>query len=363
MNTFPSQASSNLSRYFLYAALTLALYLAYLLLSPFLHTLIIAIVLTILFHPLHLRILSTFKNRFPSLASLCTCIVIVLGVLVPLVLLVVAMAQQGVLLFNGIVAWVKEGGLGDYSHLAVLGKLQLLLEKYLPYVDVDKLDIQGSIVQFSKTMGEVLLRNLTSIIGNVTSLLIQFFLMVFIMFFLFKEGRSMLDRGLHSIPMSADNKDKVLQRIATVSRSTVLGNFITALLQGLVVGVASAIAGYQGFFWGAVSGISSMIPIVGTALVWTPISVYLAIQGRYGMLVFFLIWNILLGSVVDNIVRPKLLGRKGGIPTLLIFLSVMGGLQVFGILGILYGPIIFSICGVLLYIYELENVDVLGEAK
>jgi len=127
--------------------------------------------------------------------------------------------------------------------------------------------------------------------------------------------------------------------------------------------VASAIAGYQGFFWGAVAGISAMIPIVGTALVWGPMSVYLAIQGRYGMLIFFLVWNILLGTVVDNIVRPKLLGRKGGIPTLLIFLSVLGGLQVFGILGILYGPIIFSICGVLLYIYELENADVLDETK
>ena len=92
-----------------------------------------------------------------------------------------------------------------------------------------------------------------------------------------------------------------------------------------------------------------------------PMSIYLIIQGRYGMLVFFLVWNILLGAVVDNIVRPKLLGRTGGIPTLLIFLSVLGGLQVFGILGILYGPIIFSICGVLLYIYGLENADVLDE--
>ena len=361
MTTLPPPASSNLSRFFLYAALVLALYLAYLLLSPFLHTLIIAIVLTILFYPLHLRLLKTLKNRFPSLAAICTCIIIVLGVLVPLALLAVSMAQQGVLLFNNIVTWVKAGGFTDLSHMAVLGKLQPLLEKYLPYVDVDKLDIQGSVVQFSKSMGEVLLRNLTSIIGNVTSLLIQFFLMMFIMFFLFKEGRSMLDRGLHSIPMSSENKKKVLQRITTVSRSTVLGNFVTALLQGLVVGVATAVAGYQGFFWGALAGVSSMIPIVGTALVWGPISVYLAIQGRYGMLVFFLLWNTLLGTVVDNIVRPRLLGRKGGIPTLLIFLSVLGGLQVFGILGILYGPIIFSICGVLLYIYELENADVLDE--
>ncbi len=356
----PSSGRLDLSRLFLYAFLGLSLYLAFSLLKPFLHTLVISIVLASLFHPMHARISRAFRNRYPVLASSCTCAIIVLGVVIPLGLITLAIAEQGFNLFSSINEWVKSGGMERAAQSASFEWFRGILDHYVPYVDMERFDVQGNLISLSRSMGEVFLKGLTSFIGNVTSLIIHFFLMLFILYYFFKEGQDMLQRAMQSIPMSHDNKERVIQHIRVVSRSTVLGIFLTAVLQGIVGGAAALFVGLPGLFWGAMTGFTSLLPLVGTALVYGPISLFLLFKEQYIACLFYLSWNVVLNNVVDNIIRPKLMGRQGGVPPLLVFLSILGGLQVFGILGILYGPLIFGLCGILLYLYDLENADLLG---
>ena len=187
------------------------------------------------------------------------------------------------------------------------------------------------------------------------SFVMGFLIMLFVLFFAFRDGERMLAYLRHLSPLSSTQEDALIARVGDTTRAVVLGMGVTALAQGLAAMIAFRIAGIPALFWGSMLGASSIIPVVGTALVWVPAVGYLLIIGKTGAAVFVAAWCMIVVGSLDNFLRPLLMGGRVGMSAMLVFFAILGGLQAFGPVGILYGPLIFGLCAVCLYIYELEN--------
>lgn len=178
--------------------------------------------------------------------------------------------------------------------------------------------------------------------------------MLFVLFFLLRDHDKLISTLRHILPFSRSQEDKLLSEIEAVSKSAVLGSFLTALAQGLAGGIAMWMAGFPGLFWGTMMGFASFIPVVGTALIWVPATLYLFLIGDTAWAIFLLVWCIAVVGSIDNILRPLLMQGSGGMNTMMIFFSLLGGLQLFGLIGLIYGPLVFAITIVLFNIYEEE---------
>ena len=184
---------------------------------------------------------------------------------------------------------------------------------------------------------------------------VGFMIMLFVLFFALRDGRAMLEYLRHLSPLSRTAEDALLARIRDTTRAVVLGTGATAVAQGLASMIAFRAAGIPALFWGAVLGASSIVPVIGTALVWVPAVGYLLLVGKPMAALFVAGWCMVVVGSIDNFLRPLLMGERVGMSSMLVFFSILGGLQAFGPVGVLYGPLIFGLCAVCLYIYELEN--------
>jgi predicted PurR-regulated permease PerM len=167
----------------------------------------------------------------------------------------------------------------------------------------------------------------------------------------------MVERGRYFSPLRKDQEDRILTGVRVVAKSVLLGTFLTALCQGLVGGIGLALVGIPGLFWGTVMGFSSLIPLIGTALVWVPAAVYLVLLGKMKAAAFLAVWCVVLVGSIDNFLRPFLMRGEAKMSTFYIFLAIVGGVQYFGLTGILYGPLILSFAMIMLYIYGVEYED------
>jgi predicted PurR-regulated permease PerM len=223
-------------------------------------------------------------------------------------------------------------------------------------VNLQSLQLSQRILQASTALGKILLNQGGSIFGDVTALFGQFLLMLFAFFFMVRDLDVLLRTSLHLLPLSASHERKIIEKVTEVARSAILGTLVTALAQGVAGGIAFQIAGLPGVFWGTVMAFTALIPLAGTTVIWGPAALYLILSGHWGYGIFLLLWGILVVSMLDNILRPLFMAGKGknATSTLLIFLSLLGGVNYFGLVGILYGPLVVGLTLVLLYIYSLE---------
>lgn len=296
-----------------------------------------------------------------NLASLVTSIVVVFLIALPMVGFTTALVNQGVHSVNDIQAWLKAGNLEKVIRSPRFIKIEERAKHYIRFVDLDKLDVQGNLIKGSKVFGQYLITRGAGILSNLASIIMRFFIMVFLLYYLLKDGPEMLEKVKYLSPLQTDQEEKIFNKIKSVSRSALLGTFLTAFAQGFAGGIGLAITGIPGFFWGAMMGFASLIPVIGTAIVWVPASVYLFIVGKSGWAIFLIIWSVVVVGSLDNFLRPFLMKGEAGMSPFFVFLAIIGGIQVFGLIGILYGPLILGLCAVLIYIYEIEYAELLED--
>lgn len=184
--------------------------------------------------------------------------------------------------------------------------------------------------------------------------------MLFVLFFLLRDHDKMVATVRNVLPLSRSQEDALFSEVQTVAKSAVLGSFMTALAQGVAGGFAMWLCGFPGLFWGSMMAFASFIPVVGTALIWVPVTLYLLLLGQWEWALFLTGWGIIVVGSIDNVLRPLLMqGGDSNMNTLLIFFSILGGLQLFGLIGLIYGPIIFGVTLVLFKLYEIEFKDFL----
>jgi len=349
-------------RPFLVVVLLFSLFLTYLIIRPFLHTLIMAVILASLFHPLQVRVVRLYRNR-ESLAALTVVLVIVFVILIPIFLFFTALVSQGVEAVNHMTVWLSEGNLERLLESERALTIMNWLHTRMTFLEFQRLDLQAELMKYSTDFGQFLISKGAAILGNVVNLITNFLIMVFLLFYLVRDGSEMVDGVKYLSPLREDQEDRIIGGIRTVARSVLLGSFLTALAQGIAGGIGLAIVGIPGLFWGTIMGFSSLIPVVGTALVWMPAVVYLFLLGETQYAVFLLIWSIILVGSIDNFLRPFLMRGEARMSPFYVFLAIIGGIQYFGLVGILYGPLIMSFAMVMLFIYGTEFSDLLESMR
>jgi predicted PurR-regulated permease PerM len=211
-------------------------------------------------------------------------------------------------------------------------------------LDVDLAQLQTWIAQGSKET----LQTLASLTGNAfigaIGTVVGFVLMQFMLFFFIRDGGEMMQTARELIPMAEPHKAKLFDHLAAVTRAMVYGTGLTALIQGTLVGISFLIVNLPSpVVFGVIAALVALLPFGGTALVWGPAALVLAIEGRWGATIFMLIWGTVLVSLVDNVVRPMLVSGRANVGTLTVFIGVLGGLAAFGAIGLFLGPVVLAL--------------------
>jgi predicted PurR-regulated permease PerM len=227
------------------------------------------------------------------------------------------------------------------------------MTKVLPEGALDPENIRTRALAAAGLMGRQFASLSTTMLGSLTHLLVNFLLLFFVLFFVLRDHDKLIAFLHRALPLSRTQEETLFQEVKVVSKSALLGSLLTAVTQGFVGGFGLWLAGFPGVFWGSVMAFTSLIPFVGTALIWVPAALYLLVTGEWEWSVFMLLWGVLVVGSIDNFLRPMFM-QGASMNTVVVFFSLIGGLQVFGLVGLIYGPLIFSIALVLFKLYESE---------
>jgi predicted PurR-regulated permease PerM len=226
------------------------------------------------------------------------------------------------------------------------------------HVSIDQ--VQAWILNGAKKLLQKLAASGGSVVMGAVGTVVNFLLMVFVLFFVLRDGPAVSQRVMALLPISQERRDRAVAYLADVTRAVFLGIGVTALVQGALVGVAFWITGLPSpLVFGVLAALLALVPMVGTALIWVPAAIYLATVGEYWQAIFMALWGALLVSAVDNFLRPLLISGRADVPTLAVFLGVMGGLSAFGFIGLFLGPILL---GIVIALFRFEDAEISGAA-
>ncbi len=303
----------------------------------FLQPIFWAAIMGILFLPVQNRIEARMVGR-PSWAAFVTLLVILVTVLAPTILVAGAVADQGLQLYQRLQR-------GDIEPGALLSRLQEGLPPELAgllerigiapggleeRISHAALDASGFIAGLALDVGQ-----------NVGRFAALFFIMLYLLFFVLRDGGRILDRLVWALPLGDERERDLFAKFSEVSRATIKGTLVVGTVQGTLGGIIFAILGIQGaVFWGVVMVFLSILPAVGAAIVWLPAAVILLMGGSWIRGLILLGFGTVVISLVDNVLRPILVGRDTKMPDWLILVSTLGGLTTFGISGFVIGPVI-----------------------
>ena len=313
-----------------------ALYLCWLMLQPFLDVLLWALVLVIIFHPVHKRILARTKS--PSWSALLSSLLVILTILVPLSLLTLAVVRELSALAQNLQANV-DSFLNPNSPL--MGKILSWLGQF---VDVNQLRSQQFISERLQSMSGVIAGRTLGFLGGFLGAVVQTFFVIFTMYYLFRDGERLRAALRYALPVEGPQASEIFQRASEVIGASVYGVLVIAAIQGTIGGIAFWLLSLpSALLWGVVMILLSMIPMAGAFIVWVPAAIYLAATGHWVKALILTLVGLFVIGTIDNFLRPKLVGEKTRLHELLIFFSVLGGLQVFGILGLVLGPVVVAL--------------------
>ncbi len=323
----------------------IALYLCWQMVRPFVGVLAWAAVLVIVFYPVHLRLLS--KTKRPSLAALISCLLVILIILVPVAFVTFAVLNEA----SGAVQNLQAAVIYVLDPASPLSGRPL---RWLSqYVDIEELRSQAYLIERLKGVSGAIAGRTLGFLGGLVGVIVQMFFVVFTMYYLFRDGDRILEKVRDALPLDQEQAEAIMVRTRDVVGASVYGVFSIAIIQGTLGGLAFWFLGLpSAIVWGVAMVFLSMIPMLGAFLVWVPAAIYLAATGQYGKAIFLVLWGTLVIGMIDNFLRPKLVGGRTKMHELLIFFAVLGGLQVFGVLGIVLGPVVAAIAMALVDIFR-----------
>lgn len=306
--------------------------------SQFLMAIFMAGIFSAMLTPFH-RWLTAKLRGHAHLASLLTIFGIIILVLAPLSILVGIVAAQAVTVGRSVTPFVEEF-INEPSALAQYFEKLPFYDLILPYRDI-LIERVGQAVAVVSTF---LVNSLSSATMVTVQAIIGTVIMLYVMFFFFSMGSVLLNKILYFLPLRDEDEQRLLKQFTSVTRATIKGTFIIGLMQGTICGFAFSLAGIQGaVFWGTVMAVASVIPAFGTALVWGPAAIILVLIGDWvGVIILVVICGLISGNL-DNLVRPRLVGKDTQMHDLYILFGTLGGISMFGILGIIVGPIIAAL--------------------
>lgn len=319
------------------AAAGFVAYLCVLILTPFLYVIAWSAVLAITFHPVHRYLVE--KTGHVSLSALLCSTLVLIAFVIPLLFVTGVAVNQFLALGKSIQeTFTREGG------LEASGPLGRAYEWITRRLGLDAGGIVEWMTQHASELARTGAEYTLSIAASVTRAVMSFVFIIFAMFLLFRDGDRMVARIPDLLPFERSRSEAMLIRIRDVIYGGVYGVVVIALLQGTLCGGMFWLLGIpSAALWGMITVLTSVLPLVGAAAVWVPGAVYLVAIGEWPRAIVLVVWGTTVVSGVDNFLRPRLVGGRVGLSELVMFFALLGGLQVFGILGIVLGPVLFAI--------------------
>ena len=304
----------------------------------FLVSLILAGVFAAMARPFFVGLTERLRGR-PRIAALITLLVLLLLIFVPFSAFLALVVAQAVDIAEAAGPWISEQTarweelLASAHDLPVVGHL-------LP----DEAAIASRVTDFAGTAGGFLVSNLQAATTGTVNLVLQLFVMLYALYFFLTDGPSILSRILYFTPLKAEEEGALIDRFVSVTRATIKGSILVGLIQGALAGAAFFVLGLPGAaFWSTIMAVLSVIPVLGSGIVWAPAAVILMSTGRVVAGLGLAAWGLLLVSTVDNFLRPRFVGRDTKMHDLLVLLSTFGGLAMFGLVGFIIGPIVAAL--------------------
>lgn len=338
------------SLFFLIAAVIF--YLFYQLIAPFIAPIVWAGVFAILFFPLYEKLLGKVKSR--GFSSLIVCLIIVVLIIGPITYLFVALVSEAANAVAKVNAMIKSGELEQMLSID-LPWIDAAKEKLSRYYDLSKINLDQIIKQSIESVSGVLLNQTSWLITNTTRLVFYFILMIFTLYYFFKDGEAIIAKTKRLMPLTPSQIKVTFRQLQEVIQATMYGGVVVALVQGLIGGVMFAIVGIpSAVFWGAIMAFLSVIPFVGAFIVYIPAGIILIIGGSYVKGIIVIAVGSIVISQIDNVLRPFLISGRTSMHPLLLFFTILGGVYLFGLLGIVLGPLIAAVFVTLLKIFEFK---------
>lgn len=320
--------------YLLLAAVSI--FLGYVL-KPFFFAIFWAVLIAAVFAPLNRRFNQKFKS--PNLAAGLTLIAVVLAIVLPVGLLASLLVKEAIDIYSSVHSssgqWIKtiEETISSLSAHPLLARLQ-----------IDEAFIAGKSVEVMKAVSDFLVRNLTALTQNTVVFILQFSVMLYCLYYFLRDGDSIIDSLTGHMPVSKEHVNIFINEFLTTAKATLKFTFVIGGIQGFLGGLVFYITGIErALVWGVLMLGLSVLPAIGCSIIWAPAGIILLIQGYIWQGLTVLIFGAVVISSVDNLLRPVLLGKDIKMHSLLIFLSTLGGLSLFGVSGFVLGPVIAAL--------------------
>ncbi len=325
-------------------------------LAPFFEPILWAVTLAILFKPVQKKLTLVLPER-ENLAALGTLLIIVFAVIVPALLLSVSVGREGIGLYKSIssgeidlsgpLSWAQNTWPSLVDRAESLG---ISLEEA-------KQKLSSSALQGSQWAAS----HIFTFGQNTLRFAVMFFLMLYLLFFFLRDGKKIIDKVIHILPIGDERERYLLSKFAEVSRATIKGTLVVGAIQGTIGGFIFYLLGIESaVFWGVVMILLSILPAIGSALVWIPAAIYLITSGMLIKGIILILVGFFVIGMIDNILRPILVGRDTKMPDYLILLSTLGGIAMIGISGFVLGPVIaaffLTIWAMFAKDYNLEDI-------
>lgn len=310
-------------------------YLLFSLLYPFSTAILWAFTLAIVLQPWQKWLNKKIPNKtVVALIGVATAVTVII---VPLVFVSFQITKEIKIIYQ---YFQNPQNVDALVELAKDNKILIWLDKN---ANISPVDIKESLSEKISTILNFALQYVTKIISNSFSLIINFIFTLFTLFFLLRDGDKFLHWLLKLLPISNEKKLELVERVKLVINATLFGNVVVAITQASLAGFMFYLLGVPAvLIWTVIMAILAMIPMVGTAFIWIPTAIWLFLTGSVAKAIILVLWGIFVVSTIDNVLRPMLVGRQTNLPTIVTFYSVLGGIRIFGPLGLVLGPLIVA---------------------
>lgn len=342
---------------FLWLLIAISLTFAWVM-APLYGAVLWAVVIAILFSGLHQRILQSLRS--PNIAALLSVLAILIIVILPLAIMTMSVVEEA----SGVYDKIKSGDLN------LNGQIQKAFNAVPNWATgwlnrfglASWHDVKDRVGEGISKGGQFLVTQAINIGHRSFDFLLNLFVMLYVLFFLLRDGRELTREIKRRIPLREEHKEALFDRFTVVVRATVKGNMVVALLQGGLGGLIFWILGIDGaLLWGALMTMLSLLPAVGAAMVWLPVAIYLVATGAVAHGVILLVFGSVVISLVDNLARPFLVGKDTQMPDYMVLVATLGGIAVFGINGFVLGPLIAALFITVWQIYVPKREIALSE--
>ena len=332
--------------YFLLVLLTGTFILAFFVFRPFLYALILAAIFAIVFHRFHREIITIIRHE--AIAALCTTIIIIAIILIPVGFLSFQIFQESEQVYRSFTQTNQS------SMFAGIKKITENIGQINPVLN----QLSTNIDQYVQQWLTWLLENIGAVFSNLAKLAANCFIFIVSLYYLLKDGKRIKDALMILSPLSDENDEVIFQRLVVAVNSVVKGSLVVAVMQGFLAGIGFFLFGVPNVaLWGTTTVIAALIPGIGTTIVIAPAIIFLLLQGSTIEALGLLIWGAFIVGLIDNLLRPKLIGKGTRLHPLVAFLSVFGGLIFFGPMGFLLGPLALSLFFAVLHIYLTKPLE------